>query len=857
MNRLVIVESPTKARTIRKFLPDSYRVEASMGHIRDLPASAAEIPEKFKKEKWARLGVNVSEQFEPLYVIPSSKKKIVKELKSALKDVDEILIATDEDREGESIGWHLIEVLNPTVPVKRMVFHEITKKAITEALENTRDINKNLVEAQETRRILDRLVGYSLSPLLWRKIAPRLSAGRVQSVAVRLIVLRESERINFIPASYWGITADLDVRGSRFQAVMTHLGDLRLATGRDFDDNTGRLNENLVAGTDCIILGGERAKMLTNSLMSKPWTVTDVEKRTMTRSPYAPFITSTLQQESSRKLRLSARETMRVAQRLYEQGFITYMRTDSVVLSDEAMNACRSAIESRYGTEYLSPSPRWFENKARNAQEAHEAIRPAGTAMSTVDELNLSGEEGALYDLIWKRTVASQMAEAKLNLVTVLIAAGDGDDRSMFKANGRTVQFPGFFRAYIEGSDDPDAAMDDREQPLPDMSVSDNPSAETMEPKGHETKPPGRYTDASLIKVLEREGIGRPSTYASIIDTIVRRGYTRRKGNQLIPTLTAFATNNLLEQQFSQLIDVGFTAEMEQVLDDIADGKKKPVPYLEQFFNGDDGLETRIEKGLDQIDAKEVSSIRFEKWEPYTVRVGKFGPYVEDEVNGERIVASIPEDVAPGDITADLLRQYIDDKQKEDVVLGIHPSKELPVLLKKGPFGYYIQLGDDEEGGKPKRISLPKTISPEEVTHEIGVSLLELPRILGQHPETSNDIIAHIGRYGPYVKHGSTFASLTTDDDVLTVGFDRAIELISKKAQKNKPLKSLGNHPESGEPVDVFDGRYGPYVKHQRINASLPKNTAPDAITLAEAVELLAKKAATKGKGNRRRKKKA
>ena len=482
--------------------------------------------------------------------------------------------------------------------------------------------------------------------------------------------------------------------------------------------------------------------------------------------------------------------------------------------------------------------------------------------MSTVEELGLTGDDGALYELIWKRTVASQMADAKLNLVTVKIEAGASEDRSVFRANGRTIQFPGFFRAYIEGSDDPDAALDDRELQLPEMSVSDSPEPGSLIAGGHETKPPARYTDASLIKVLEREGIGRPSTYASIIDTIVQRGYTRRKGSQLIPTLTAFATNNLLEQQFPNLIDIGFTAEMEQVLDDIADGKVKAIPYLEKFFNGEQGLEAKIEEGLDKIDAKEVSSIRFEKWKPYTVRVGKFGPYVEqqgsDEINsGERIVASIPEDVAPSDITAELLKGYIEDKLKDDVVLGIHPSAQVPILLKKGPFGYYVQLGDDETEAKPKRISLPKTIRPEDVTHEIGISLLELPRVLGQHPETSNDIEANIGRYGPYVKHGSTFASLTAEDDVLTVGYDRAMELIAKKAQRNKPLRTLGNHPESGEPVDVFDGRYGPYVKHQRLNASLPKDRAPEAITLEEAVDLLAKRAASKGKGRKKKKKKS
>ncbi|MCZ6758197.1 MAG: type I DNA topoisomerase [Bacteroidetes bacterium] len=854
MKRLVIVESPTKARTIIKFLPDNYVVEASMGHVRDLPSSAAEIPEKYKKAAWSRLGVDVENEFEPLYVIPSNKKKVVKGLKSALKDAEALFIATDEDREGESIGWHLLKVLKPTVPIHRMVFHEITESAIQTALENTREINKNLVEAQETRRILDRLVGYSISPLLWKKIAPKLSAGRVQSVAVRILVLREAERIRFVPASYWSVSAKLSTNDKQFQAVMTHVGDLRLATGRDFDDNTGKLNEGLKDGKDCVVLQEDRAKALAALLKDDEWKVIDIEERTVKRTPSAPFITSTLQQEASRKLRLSARDTMRTAQRLYEQGFITYMRTDSTSLSSEAIRASRNAIESRYGSEYLSASPRSFTSKVRNAQEAHEAIRPSGSQMKTVDDLGLFGDEGNLYELIWKRTVASQMADARVKLVTAKMGVGDGDNQAVFRANGRTVEFPGFFRAYIEGSDDPEAALEDKEQPLPELKVGDSPSAEDLEAKGHETKPPVRFTDASLIKVLESEGIGRPSTYASIIDTIVQRGYTQRKGNQLIPTFTAFATNNLLEQNFERLVDLGFTAEMEQDLDDIASGSLEPVPYLRNFFNGKNGLEARIEEGLDKIDAKAVSTIQVESWNPYSVRVGKYGPYVEIEIEGERVVASIPESIAPGDVSTELLKELITDKQKEDVVLGIHPEAEMPILLKKGPFGYYIQLGDNVEEGKPKRISVPKTMDPEAVDHATAVKLLELPRPIGNHPESGKEILANIGRYGPYVQHGSTFASLTVEDDILTVELDRALELIATKENRNKPLRTLGEHPESGEQVNIFDGRYGPYVKHKRTNASIPKNTAPETVTMDQALELLAKKEARKGKGGRKKK---
>ncbi len=843
MKRLVVVESPTKARTIRKYLPDSYQVEASMGHVRDLPPSASQIPEKYKKSGWSRLGVNVEEDFSPLYIVPTDKKKVVKQLKDALKDADELYIATDEDREGESIGWHLLEVLKPKVPVRRMVFHEITKTAILAALENTREMDTNLVEAQETRRVLDRLVGYSISPLLWKKIAPKLSAGRVQSVAVRLLVIREKQRILFIPASYWGLSAYLAAPGGIFEATMAQTGGLRLATGKDFDDNTGRLNDGVVDGKHCIVLSENRARSLEKVLPSTQWVVQSVEDKTTTRNPSAPFITSTLQQEASRKLRLSARETMSVAQKLYEQGFITYMRTDSTNLSSEAVNAARSAVEKRYGREYLSDGVRQFASTVRNAQEAHEAIRPAGTEMRTASELKLHGEEASLYDLIWKRTVASQMAEAKISRKSVQIGAGTGADESVFRASGQTVLFPGFFRAYVEGSDDPEAALEDREQPLPNLKKGDIVKLESIEAGGHATKPPARFTDASIIKVLEQEGIGRPSTYASIIDTIVRRGYVRRDRNQLIPTFTAFATNNLLEIQFSSLVDTGFTAEMEQVLDDIADGKKKALPYLKSFFTGKDGLEAKVTEGLDSIDARAVSGITFEKWNPYIVRVGKFGPYVELGEGDERQVASIPYTTAPGDLTAEELQSFLSEKERGDDVLGIHPVMELPVFVKKGPFGHYVQMGDDEQEGKPKRISIPKTIDPSTVDFAVAVKLLELPRELGNHPESGKVIKTNIGRFGPYVQHASVFASLTKDDDVLTIGFDRALELLLKKEAKSKPLRTIGEHPESGELIEVWDGRYGPYVKHQRVNASLTKDQTIESVTLEEALFLISERA--------------
>ncbi|MBX2821883.1 MAG: type I DNA topoisomerase [Rhodothermaceae bacterium] len=854
MKRLVVVESPTKARTISKYLPqEQFRVEASMGHVRDLPASASQIPESVKGKSWARLGVNVEDGFEPLYVIPPDKKKIVRELKTALKDADELFIATDEDREGESIGWHLVQVLNPKIPVRRMVFHEITQEAILNALDNTREIDHNLIDAQETRRILDRLVGYSISPLLWRKIKPKLSAGRVQSVAVRLIVHRERERMAFVPASYWDLKAKLEQKGQLFDATLSQYKGLRIATGRDFDDETGQLKSSLKEGKDVLLLSEKEARELAARLPEDTWKVASVEERTVKRSPAPPFITSTLQQEASRKLKLSARDTMRVAQNLYEQGYITYMRTDSTNLSKEAVEASQNAVVQRYGEEYLHPGTRNYSSSVRNAQEAHEAIRPAGNKMLSKADLNLTGIEGALYDLIWKRTVASQMKDARLRLSTVLIDVGPEDEVARFKSNGRRVEFPGFFRAYVEGSDDPEAAIEDRDQPLPELAEGDQPDCKEVEPVGHETKPPARYTEASLIKTLEKQGIGRPSTYATIIDTIISRGYIKRRSNQLVPTFTAFATTNLLEQEFQQLVDVGFTAGMEQVLDDIASGATSAKPYLDSFYQGKDGLESRVEGGLDKIDARLVSTITSSKWGEYLVRVGRYGPYVELEKNGERLTAALPEDVAPADLTQEDLARFVEQGNEDDVVVGIHPEEELPILIRKGPYGPYIQLGDDEQEGKPKRISLPKGVLPQDVDLEKAVGLISLPRTVGSHPESGEDVKAHIGRYGPYVQHRKVYASLAQEDDVLTVGMERALELLAKKEGKSKAVRTIGNHPESGEPLDILEGRYGPYIKYQKINASLPKGTEIEAVTMEQALELIAAKAAAKGKGRKRK----
>ncbi|HMB93050.1 MAG TPA: type I DNA topoisomerase [Rhodothermales bacterium] len=853
MKRLVVVESPTKARTIRKFLPKGeYRIEASMGHVRDLPASASQIPIKLRDKEWARLGVRTDDSFEPLYIVPPDKRKVVSELKEALKGADELYIATDEDREGESIGWHLLEVLNPKVPVRRMVFHEITKEAILAALDHTREIDQDLVDAQEARRVLDRLVGYTISPLLWKKIAPKLSAGRVQSVAVRLLVLREQERIAFVAASYWDLKALLAQHGRTFEAQMTHYQGTRLATGRDFDPDTGQLKKNLQEGKDVLLMGETQARDLAERLLKEPWKVVNVDVRKATRSPAPPFITSTLQQEGSRKLGLSAQRTMQVAQKLYENGYITYMRTDSTNLSQEAISASRRAVEERYGKEYLSPGPRRYASKVRNAQEAHEAIRPAGNQMKTAKEHRLSGVEARLYDLIWKRTVATQMADARLRLVTAQIEAGEGDDTGLFRASGKTVEFPGFFRAYVEGSDDPEAALEDRDNPLPDLKVGDTPACKQVDPVGHETKPPARYTEATLIKTLEQEGIGRPSTYASIINTIQYRGYVQKQGSALVPTFTAFATNNLLEAQFEQLVDTGFTAEMEQVLDDIAAGGREATAFLRSFYKGDKGIEGRVENALDKVDAREVSTLSFPKWGDFVVRVGKYGPYIEGDIDGEQQRTSMPDEIAPGDITEETLEELLRAGNAPDRVLGIHPEADQPILLREGPYGPYVQLGDDEQKGRPKRMSLPKGVEPSDVTLSLALDLLALPKKIGEHPETGNPIQVNIGKYGPYAQHGRVYASLKASDDIFTIDLDRALELIAEKEAKNKPLRTIGQHPETGEPVEVWNGRYGPYVKHEKLNASLNKDQMPETVTMEEALQLLAERAAKKGKGKRR-----
>ncbi|MBX2863242.1 MAG: type I DNA topoisomerase [Leptolyngbyaceae cyanobacterium MAG.088] len=859
MATLVIVESPTKAKKIRNYLPKGYRVEASMGHVRDLPKSASEIPASVKGEKWAQLGVNVEADFEPLYLVPKDKKKVVKALKDALKGVDELVLATDEDREGESISWHLLQLLKPKVPTKRMVFHEITEEAIREALDSCRDIDDQLVRAQETRRILDRLVGYTLSPLLWKKIAWGLSAGRVQSVAVKLLVARERDRRAFKQGSYWDIKATLEQAKSPFEAKLISLGGTRIATGSDFDENTGQI----AAGRNVVLLDETQAQALKQRLETSVWTVSNLEERTSTPKPAPPFTTSTLQQEANRKLRLSARDTMRTAQSLYEKGFITYMRTDSVNLSQQAITAARDCVEQKYGKEYLSPKPRQYSTKSKGAQEAHEAIRPAGSTFRTPQETGLKDRERSLYDLIWKRTVACQMANARQTHITVSIEVDD----AIFKATGKRIDFPGFFRAYVEGSDDPNAALEDREVVLPPLKQGDTPTCTELEPIGHETKPPARYTEATLVKTLEKEGIGRPSTYASVIGTIIDRGYVHPLNNSLMPTFTAFAVTELLDKHFPDLVDVKFTARMERTLDEISTGEAEWLPYLKGFYSGDSGLAGQVQARESQIDPAEARTVDLDDLSA-KVRIGKYGPYIEavnnDEEGDETVRASIPLDVSPADLSDAQVQVLLKQKTEGPEKIGLHPETSEPIYALIGPYGPYVRLGDKtEENPKPKQVSLPKGVTRESVDLEMAVGLLSLPRLLGVHPETEAKIKASLGRFGPYVVHdqgkeGKDYRSLKGDDDVLKITLERALELLAQPKRGRgrkaaKPLRELGKHPDSEELINIYDGPYGPYIKYEKVNASLPEGKKVEDVTLEEALEIIAAKAATKKKTTRRK----
>lgn len=829
--RLVVVESPAKARTLGRYLGDEYRVEASVGHVRDLPKSG--------------LGVDVENGFEPKYVTIQGKGPVLKKLRQAARDASHVLLATDPDREGEAIAYHIAEQLG--YPKEdggrfgRITFNEITRDAVLEALERPGEIDMRRVEAQQARRILDRLVGYGLSPLLWKKITRGLSAGRVQSVAVRLLVERERERRAFRAASFWDLRAHLSAGGRSFTADLVSLDGVPLVVGRDFDPATGELQE----GREVVVLDEAGAESLRRRLADLPFAVTSVEEKRSTRKPYPPFTTASLQQEANRKLNLSARRTMRAAQTLYEAGLITYMRTDSVHLSSQAIEAARRTVRERYGERFLSPEPRRYQTRAKLAQEAHEAIRPAGTRMRSAEELKLRGEQRALYELIWKRTLATQMPDARQKHLTVLLQADD----ALFRATGKILEFEGFFRVYVEGSDDPEGALEDREILLPDIGEGDEPELDELEVVAHETKPPARFTEATLVKELESDGIGRPSTYATIIATILERGYVERSGKQLVPTFIAFAVTALLESHFPDLVDTGFTANMETTLDRIAAGEVDWRSYLESFYRGEEGLEARVASHEGAIDPREASTVVLCDLRP-RVRIGRYGPFLEMERDGERLTAPLPEGVAPADLTDAEAVELLERRAEGPEEIGTDPATGKPVYLLTGRYGPYVQLGETGEGGaKPRRASLPNGISLEEVTLEIALKLLALPLALGSHPETGKPVKVGVGRYGPYVVHDGDYRSLAAGEDPLSVSLARALELLAEPkkgrgGQGTKPVRELGPHPSDEGVVALYKGRYGPYVKHGRTNASLPRGMSPEEVTLEEAVELLARKRA-------------
>lgn len=827
--KLVIVESPTKAKTLRKFLGKNYVIEASMGHIRDLPQSSVDIPKELKKEEWSRIGVNFENGFEPIYVIPKQKSKIVTDLKKKLKDADELYLATDEDREGESISWHLLEILKPKVPVKRMVFHEITKSAIEKAVENTRDVDDKLVRAQETRRILDRLVGYTLSPLIWKKVAYGLSAGRVQSVGLRVIVERERARMRFVRSSYWDLESQWKSGGESFPGRLTEISGRKLAQGKDFEEETGKLKD-----AKLLLLEEKAALDYVSKWKTLKGKVLSLEEKPFTSNPSAPFITSTLQQESNRKLGLTSRETMRIAQRLYEEGMITYMRTDSPNLSAEALKAARTLVEDLYGKEFLSAAPRQFTSKAKGAQEAHEAIRPSGSVFVQPKESGLEGKELALYELIWKRTVASQMAEAQKLSVTLKIGLGDGT----FQSSGSRIIFPGFLRAYVEGSDDPEASLSDQEVILPKLKEGETVELQNLKALDHETKPPARFTEASLIKILEKEGIGRPSTYASIIDTIQSRGYVLKQGNALTPTYTGFAVIQILEKHFSSLVDLGFTASMEESLDGIASGEVEWLPYLKKFYLGKDGLQSQVAKKDKEIVPEESRTLHMENDLGADIKIGRFGAYIE---KGE-LHASLPIDLSPADLTVEKIAEILQRAKDGPQSIGKDPKTGLDIYALQGRFGPYVQLGQMVEGSeeKPRRASIPKEVAPHELTLEKALELLSLPKELGLHPETQKPIVANVGRFGPYLIYDGEFRSLKKEDNVYTVDLARALEILAepKVGRSTKVLKDLGLDPKTKKKVSILEGKFGPYAKVGMMNLSLPKGTVVDKLTLEEVLKI-------------------
>ncbi|KRD05158.1 DNA topoisomerase I [Mycobacterium sp. Root265] len=889
VRRLVIVESPTKARKIAGYLGSNYVVESSRGHIRDLPRAAADVPAKYKSEPWARLGVNVDADFEPLYIVSPDKKSTVTELKALLKDVDELYLATDGDREGEAIAWHLLETLKPRIPVKRMVFHEITEPAIRAAAENPRDLDIDLVDAQETRRILDRLYGYEVSPVLWKKVAPKLSAGRVQSVATRIIVQRERERMAFRSAGYWDVTAELDASVSdpqatppRFTAKLNTVDGRRVAAGRDFDSLGGVKKPDEV-----LVLDEAAAGALASGLRGAQLAVSSVEQKPYTRKPYPPFMTSTLQQEAGRKLRFSSERTMSIAQRLYENGYITYMRTDSTTLSESAITAARNQAGQLYGQEYVHPTPRQYTRKVKNAQEAHEAIRPSGDVFQTPGQLHsaLDNDEFRLYELIWQRTVASQMADARGTTLSLRIAGqASSGEQVVFNASGRTLTFPGFLKAYVESLDEQAGGeADDAESRLPNLTQGQRVDAADLTADGHTTSPPARYTEASLIKALEELGIGRPSTYSSIIKTIQDRGYVHKKGSALVPSWVAFAVIGLLEQHFGRLVDYDFTAAMEDELDAIASGNERRTNWLNNFyFGGEHGVEGSIARAgglkqlvggnLEEIDARLVNSIKLfddEEGRAVNVRVGRNGPYLErmiadpdnpGELKPQR--ANLKDELTPDELTLELAEKAFATPQ-EGRSLGVDPESGHEIVAKDGRYGPYVtevlpeppedpedgvaaKKGKKPTGPKPRTGSLLRTMDLETVTLEDALKLLSLPRVVGVDPANNEEITAQNGRYGPYLKRGTDSRSLATEEQMFTITLDEALKIYAEPKRRGRqgaatpPLRELGNDPVSEKPMVIKDGRFGPYVTDGETNASLRKGDDVLSITDARASELLA-----------------
>jgi len=873
---LVIVESPAKAKTIARFLGDDYMVESSIGHVRDLPAGMADMPKSLKDRKWPIVGVDTENHFKPVYIVSPNKKDHVRELKALVADADELYLATDEDREGEAIAWHLLEVLNPQVPVRRMVFHEITPDAIQHAIDHPRELDRRLVDAQEGRRILDRIYGYGLSPVLWRRVDGARSAGRVQSVATRMVVERERERMRFRSATWWDLRATFhhaaaDQDQTSFPATLVELDGARLATGKDFDQ-AGQLTN-----AEAVLLDEATASGLRAALLERPVAVDSVERKPYTRRPAPPFMTSTLQQEAGRKLRMSSSMCMSTAQRLYENGYITYMRTDSTTLSDTALTAARSQIRELYGESYLPDAPRRYASKSKNAQEAHEAIRPAGERFRTPDQVRgeLQSSEHALYELIWCRTVASQMTDARGESVQARLSATSTDERvATFAASGRTILFPGFLRAYVEGSDDPDAALDDKETVLPDMAEGDAMLTDSLDAVDHSTQPPPRYTEASLVKRMEELGVGRPSTYASIITTIVDRGYVWKQGTALVPSWVAFAVVTLLEQYFPHLVDYAFTARMEEDLDGIASGSEDLEPWLTRFYFGidgadvdapDAGLRRMIDDRIDDIDVRVVNSIPLgadPDGVPIVVRVGRYGPYLQRGDGDDVERASLPDDIPPDELTPERAVELL-EAPSGDRDLGEHPETGLVVHLKNGRFGPYVQEGefDDESGTKPRTASLFSSMDPATVTLDDVVPLLALPREVGADPADGVVITTQNGRYGPYLKKGTDSRSLETEQQILTLTLEDALRILAEPKRRRgqrsaAPLREMGADPDTEKPIVVKDGRFGPYVTDGDTNASLRKGDSVEALTMERALELLAERRA-KGPTKKRAKKKA